>query len=289
VPAESTLRKGEGDGYEQKESYLRFFKRVCAKHNIGWINKERKLILFDEDKIATQEVAYKLLWRRAPTSGAGAGGYEIPIKEVTINPLLTLFAGLPGVKGQQTSKVDLDKNTAIQKKLNDTNVPGRTSPTESKQTVAGPQPNPPATVDTTAGGVVADPPLPTCATGDHHTASSREPNTEGRAKTEVTRTSQLANTMANVVIPGHPGIHPQMIVEVIGLPGVFSGRYLVKKVKHSLGGAYNCELELFSRVVNQDPSSGEGQRAKGASATAGTESAGGDQPTVQNADNKATR
>lgn len=288
IPAESSLRKpGEGTGYEQKESYSRFFKRICDKHNVGWIVRDTSLVLFDEDKIASQPAAYTLLWRRSPSSGGGGdNGYEIPIKEITINPLLTLFAGVPAAKGTITSKTNLDKNTTEQKKVDDTNAPGRSSPTGSRQTGTGTQPAPPTAVDSKAGAVVPDPPLPDCATGDHYTATTREPNADGRTKSEVTRTSQLANTTANVVIPGHPAVHPQMIVYVAGLPKVFSGNYLIRKAKHTLGAGYTCELELFSRVVTQDPSIPGGQRAKGAQNTAKPSTSNDEKETAQDENNK---
>jgi phage protein D len=287
VPAESTLRKdGAGEGYEQKESYSRFFKRVCDKHNIGWIVRENKLVLFDEDKIGTQSPAYQLLWRRGFTGGTFDDGYEIPVLEVTINPLLTLFAGVPAAKGSLMSKTDLDKNKVEQKRLDDTNVPQRHSPGDAQQTGTGTQPAPPVATESAAGPVVADPPLPVCATGEHTTATTREPNADGKLKTETTRTSQLANTTANVKIPGHPAVHPQMVVSLVGLPNIFSGNYLIKKVKHSLGPNYTCELELFSRVVTQDPSDGSGQRAKGSTSPSSSSTTGGTEPTPHSDNNK---
>jgi phage protein D len=261
----SLLGPGDDKGYEQTESYARFFKRVCDRHNVGWIMKDKTLVMFDEDKIAMQPAAYRLRWRSPLWKNSDIP--EIPVKEVTINPILTLFQGLPGTLGVIVNQPNLDKNVTPQAKYDDTNNQSRQAIGVSKRTAASGVVSGVATVNAAVASVIGSvnpgPALPDGASGDHVVASSREPGVSGASKSNITRVSRLTNTTAAVVIPGHPAVHPQMIVELVGLPSIFADRYLIRSVKHILGASYTCELELYSRVPHQDPAANDGQIAAG--------------------------
>lgn len=282
VPAESTIRQtGNGEGRDQSESYLRFFRRICNDHKLGWRIFKDEIVLFDMDAVARQDPHYVLLWRRKPTEEN-----HIPIKDITINPLLSLFQGLSGTRGIHQSAPNLDTGETTQRVVSDVNVPGHANPTDSAQTAAAPVTNTPARSNTPAGQLSGSPTMPDGSSGDRVPTTSRATNPNGQVNTAVTNTSALVNTTAQVTIPGHPAIAPQMIVDIQGLPEIFAGKYLIKSVKHTIGDGYTTELQLFSRVSSQDPR-GAGQRSNAQTNTSEAKPANGEQPTPLDADGVA--
>lgn len=280
IPPESELKQqGKTAGWEQTETEWRFFRRVCESNGVGWAvdGKDGKTIrLFDKQTVATKEVNYRLLWMTKPTEA-----YDIVVKEVSINPLLTLFQGLPETRGARQSAPNVNTNVTTQTNRDDANQPASQRPGAAPLTATAGSAATGANTNVGNTSVNGDPKLNEDQTGAQVPTTSRENNPDKKIENMVTEGAQLANNRATVKIPGHPAIAPQMVVNLVGLPKGFGGNYLIRSLKHIIGAGYTTELDLFARASSSDPR-GVGARTEGGTNKTATDPKSGEEVTAVN-------
>ena len=284
IPPESELKQqGKTAGWEQTESEWRFFRRVCESNSVGWTTDGEDgdtVRLFDKQNVATKDVSYRLLWMTKPT-----GDFDIPVEEVSINPLLTLFQGLPETRGVRHSAPNPNTNVTTQTNKDDANQPTSQRPGAAPLTGTAGAAATGTVTNTGNASVNGDPKLNKDQTGTQVPTTSRENNPDKKIENMVTEGAQLANNRATVKIPGHPAIAPQMVVSLVGLPKGFGGNYLIRSLKHVIGAGYTTELDLFARASSSDPR-GVGARTEGGTNKTVADPKSGDEPTAYGPDGK---
>lgn len=255
-PANSIFEAKPSCAFEQNESNLEFFRKVCQGNNVGFYTIGRTIYLYDNEYVMRRKRKYRLLWMLPLQSST-----DIPVSNVRINALRSLFQGSSAARGQKATQPNLDSLTTTSTTRDDSTLPDRGGGTTKNTAAAAKAGAGPAT---NVGGnlVQPNPPMKEGQTGDCIQLPSCFPNAEETGKRAVRMAGMLSNNSAQVTIPGVPRLNPQMLVELEGVSTKFSGLYLVRRVKHVLGARYTTELELFARSSDSDPR-GEGAKALG--------------------------
>jgi hypothetical protein len=239
VKLESPLRKRKaGEGITQTDDDWTFFRRILRQNDVSFIQLGSTIVLEDEERISIAEPKYRLFWY-----GQVQNEYDVPMTSFETNPIASLFATAPGVRGQRTISRDADTGaiTATTKDPGKTGVPqtgaANTQTTNEGFKTAGTQ--------TSEGTIAPFAPLGDASSGRFVTQPARRPNQEEENERENRELRRFFNTRASAVCPGVPGILPQQVVEVRNVGETFSGNYRVMKVVHNIGAGYTMKLDLL--------------------------------------------
>ncbi len=262
ITSTSKLRlKKTGDPLVQTTTDIRFFRRVCEMNDVSYVVDFNTIILKDMTQADLAKPSYRLLWFRQPKNAT-----DIPMISFESNSIPALFAP-QGSRGFVTVAHNLDDDEVDSSHNNQEDEGGQAGNTRKLGTgenSLGGQPS----VTTTGGDVKRSKSdsagESVASTGKHRTVPDQSPNKDQERKNVVRRMRRLANTRANVTIPGHPAITPTMIVTVEGVGKKFGGTYRVLEVTHSLGtSGYVTNLELLRGTTSGDEGSSD-PSAKGA-------------------------
>lgn len=250
---ESALRKRKsGTGVVQADDDWTFFRRILRQNNVGWTQnfKTNTVELFDERVVNNLTPKYRLLWYQQPENEK-----DIPMISFETNPILSLFAGPKGARGQRTICRDPEtkKVVVINKDPANTGVTG----VGEKNTTTTEKGFPKDVVKTSTGQVGVYAPLDAaCASGRFFTQPCRRPNQMEETERENYEMS-LFNTKARATCPGVPGLIPQQTCEIKGVGDTFSGTYRIMKVTHNVGAGYTVDVDLLRTASSGVKGSGD--------------------------------
>jgi len=248
----SSLRKRKsGTGVTQADDDWTFFRRIVRQNDCAFDQTGSEITLKEEKEIDIQKPKYRLLWFKQPVNQ-----FDVPMITFETNPIMSLFAGEPGARGQRTLCRDSEtkKKTVINMDPGKTGTPQvgqcNTNTTEAahkKDVVKTSQ----GTVGTFAKLDAA------CTSGRFFTQPCRRPNQVEETKRENNEIRRFFNTRASATCPGVPGLLPQQVVEVHDVGKTFSGNYRVMKVVHNIGKGYTVKLDLLRAAASGVQDAGE--------------------------------
>jgi len=239
VGSKSPLRKRKTRDVIQSDSDWAFFRRICRQNDINFKQVGNEVILRDEHRIDLAQKKYRLTWFMQPQDQ-----FDVPMISFESNPIMSLFAGDPSVRGQRTfcRNVETDEIEIVDK------TPAKTGiPQPGKASDALPEGHEADAKKTSEAELAAFQKLEdnVCASGRIFTVPCKRPS----HKEEIERTNiearRLYNTHATAVCPGVPGLIPQQIAEVVNVGNVFSGFYRIMKAVHNIGVGYTVKLDMI--------------------------------------------
>lgn len=249
----SPLRKRKSDeGIVQSDDDWTFFRRILRQNNVSFDVVENTLVLKDEARVNNTTPRYRLLWYKQPEA---ENDTDIPMISFETNPILSLFAGPRGVRGQRTICRDPETKmiVVVDKDPANTGVTG----VGPKNTGTSDKAFSRDVIKTSTGqfGVFAD--LDSeCTSGRYYTQPCQRPNQEEEIERENYELSNF-NTKARAVCPGVPGFIPQEICTVHGVGKIFGGNYRVMKVVHNIGAGYTMDIDLLRTAASGATGTGE--------------------------------
>jgi hypothetical protein len=240
LSANSKLRKKKsGEGVTQTDDDWTFLRRLCRQNDAVFTQRGSELFLEDEERVSAQKPKYTLFWYGQPESET-----DVPMISFETNPIMSLFAGDPGARGQRTLCRDPEE-----KKVTVTNKdPAKTGQTQTGEanTITSDKAHEKEGIQTSEGTISPFAELDAaCASGRFFTEPCRRPNVEEETDRENNEIRQYFNTRASAVCPGVPGLLPQQVVHVKNVGKTFSGNYRVMKVIHSIGAGYTMKVDLL--------------------------------------------
>lgn len=257
VGSDSSLTKVKtGQPLVQATDDYTFFLQVLRSNDCSYEvvtdNQEQVLVISDQTRQDLLEPQYNLLWYEQPSSNV-----DIPMINFESNSLPSLFAA-QGSRGYFSLSYSMDDATAkesLNKPEDQGGQVGETGLTDVQEAgFVGPA------VATASAGAAKPYPANTdegiCASGKIWVVPDERPNQVNERDVKAKDNRRLANTRANVTIPGHPTINPLQIVCVRGVGKEFSGNYRVMKVVHDIGqGGYISKLDLLRATSTGDSAS----------------------------------
>lgn len=240
LSAKSKLRKKKsGEGVTQTDDDWTFLRRICRQNDAVFTQSGKELIIEDEERVSAQPPKYTLFWFGQPENE-----FHVPMISFETNPIMSLFAGDPGARGQRTLCRDPEE-----KKVTTTDKdPAKTGQTQTGEsnTITTDKAHEKEGIKTSEGTVAPFAELDAaCASGRFFTEPCRRPNVEEETDRENNEIRQFFNTRASAVCPGVPGLLPQQVVHVKNVGETFSGNYRVMKVIHSIGAGYTMKVDLL--------------------------------------------
>jgi hypothetical protein len=227
----SPLRKKRDDDRQQNRSDWVFFKEIISNSKATWVLCGNTLFLADRLVLLTAPPRYTLRYRHQIISAT-----DIPISTISFDTTSEFFNA---AKTKDMSKVSTDKDTGLP---NNETVP--TTGNLGNVTNAGNQGSN-EVVNTPIGGGVIDSKLSKGKTGASNSGPDRDSLHTNRVYALVEEAAVLQAVKGTATIPGVPGIRPQEKVIIEGVPEIYKGEYMIKKVVHKLGDGYTCELTLL--------------------------------------------
>lgn len=252
VGTESSLRKKKsGKGVTQSDDDWTFFRRLLRQNDVTWTQVKDTIVLEDEQRVSVAEPKYRLFWYGQPQNE-----YDVPMISFETNPIMSLFAGVPGSRGQRTICRDPETKEITVMDLD----PGKTgvAQTGEANTATTNRGFKTDKAKTSQGNIAPFAELDAaCSSGRFFTEPCNRPNREEETKRENREIRMFYNTRATAVCPGVPGLLPQQVVEVRNVGETFSGNYRVMKVVHSIGASYVVKLDLLRAAASNTKSQGD--------------------------------
>lgn len=248
---DSTLRKKKsGEGITQADDDWTFFRRICRQNDAVFAQKGSTIVIMDEERTSATKPKYSMFWFGQPKDE-----FDIPMISFETNPIMSLFAGEPGARGQKTVKRDPEEKTVKATKKD----PGKTGTTQTGEanTATTDRAFKTDVVKTSEGATAAFAPLDVCASGRILTQPARRPNAEEETERENREIRSFFNTRASAVCPGVPGLLPQQVVTIRNVGETFSGNYRVMKVIHSIGTGYTMKVDLLRSAASNTKTQGD--------------------------------
>jgi hypothetical protein len=300
-PEAKLLQDRSNSQLVQTQDDWTFFKDVMSMNDSTFIITENKIVLFEITDIDLSAPKYKLLWFQNPNP---ANDNEIPMISFDANSLISLFARR-GARGYLDWSKNHDKNEVKK----DKKKPGDKGGAGSKNTATTEEAFVQRTTEIDGRSVSVwtkskkvkrrkegeeTEEKDDVTYGQVRLRPSRQALGEEQAEKKAADIRRTANTHADVVIPGHPGILPTHVVTVGGTESVrtkegkkrntlgpFGGNYRVMHVTHDLGqSGYTCRLKLF-RASDKGDSEAPGPKGKGKPNTKALETSETPNPEVE--------
>lgn len=254
VSNDSPIRKRKsGMGITQSDDDWTFFRRLLRQNNCGFWQFPGKIVhLYDEARVNNAQPKYRLMWYGQPQNDK-----DIPMIAFETNPIMSLFAGNKGARGQRTLCRDPEVKK-VEKTDKDPSQTGTTQVGECK-TATSEAAHSKDGIQTSDGNIAVFAELDkACTSGRFFTQPCRRPNQTEEIERENYENRALFNTRATATCPGVPGLIPQQICTVEGVGNTFGGPYRIIKATHDIGqGGYTVKVDLI-RSADSGTKSGGG-------------------------------
>ena len=245
VGNDSPLRKRKaGTGVVQSDNDWTFFRRILRQNDVNFEQRDWTIVLRDEKRIDNLPSKYQLFWYGQPKDE-----WDIPMISFETNPILSLFAGEPGARGQRTLCRD-SKTKKITKTDKDPGDTGKPQPGEQNTATTEKNFKKTKTKTTEAEGAAFAKLDASCASGRFFSQPCNRANQKEEIDRENTEIRRFFNTRASATCPGVPGFSPQQIATVRNVGDTFSGNYRVMKVVHNIGRGYTMKLDLLRSAAS---------------------------------------
>ena len=231
----SPLFKVRESDRDQKQSDWAFFKQVLKENLIGFYIVGRSLYLYDfVTTVINKEPVYRLLYRAALTEE-----YDVPLISFSAEARRDLFHAR---QSRDFTKVCTDRDTGVcDEEIIESQNPGGSanvgtnvvkSDTSRNRSSASPL------------GDVKSQAIPKGQTGTVISGSHDDEHLRSRIQYKAGQGGALAGVTATLSTLGLPGILPQDLVILDGLPDFYRGVYVVTAVTHQWGQGATTEMTV---------------------------------------------
>ena len=230
-----------GQHVVQSSTDIRFFQHLLHQNDCTYTLDGNTVRIRDQSALDVAKPSYTLMWYKQPTEKT-----DIPMISFESNSIPSLFAA-QGSRGYFTISHNRDDDECDEKVKKPEDVtagmPGCASGADA--TEAGHE-KIKSDTSSAAASPYKDVSEDICASGKVFVVPDRRPNKEEEKENKARNILRMANTRANVTIPGHPVVLPMMIVNVVGVGEKFGGTYRILKLSHEIGtGGYITKLDLL--------------------------------------------
>lgn len=225
------LRRERSKPLIQKKSNWSFFLKILFDNNCIHLLSGNTVYITDRGVAVRRSPRYNLIYRSKLLKSN-----DIPISTISFDTTQEFF-NAPSAKNIKKVAYDKDAGVTNNKEVKAKNIVGNF-------THSGNKGNDKVT-DTSIGGVKANKGVEKGQSGTSHSGPDGDQDLAIRIQNYVEEASTLQAVKGTATIPGVPGIMPQEKIILKGVPNIFKGEYMIKKVVHKLGDGYTCELELL--------------------------------------------